>query len=80
MTVFKCDICGFYYDGYYDGTLDSSQCNTIAICFRCINGFIRESKNYDICPNCLTAFSQFLYDRRHLPAKKVIDQEKWRGE
>lgn len=79
MKVFKCDLCGKYYDGYV-GAIDDVNCNTISI----VNteGLYdpRNHKMYDTCPDCLTAFSQFLYGRQHPQKKKVLDQEGWRGE
>ena len=79
MKVFKCDICGNYYDPY-EGKVDDYDVNAIVTApFDDFHG-TQAQRRYDCCPDCLIAFSQFLYDRRHPQAKKVIDQEEWRGE
>ena len=79
MKVFKCDICGNYYDPY-EGKIDGYEVNAILIGnFDGLSSTDVE-KRYDSCPNCLTAFSQFLYDRQHPREKKILDQERWREE
>lgn len=72
MKTFKCDLCGIYYEPYEQRVYDL-VCNTITISSprNDLPPTLKASESYDVCRDCLTAFMQFLWDRRHLPEKRT---------
>ena len=68
MTVFKCDICGVFYDPYnFYGNQKTDEPNTICLARNSASSMpmLPHIQTFDTCPECMEAFEKFLKSRRN---------------
>lgn len=68
MLIKKCDRCGKYFkdvDSNLSGLTANIQANHIIIgCTDTYNSF-NKIKCWDLCPNCIEAFNDWVHGRKH---------------
>lgn len=67
MTVFKCDICGAFYDPYnFYGNQETDKPNTICLARNSASLMLMPHiQTFDTCPECMEAFEKFLKSRHN---------------
>ena len=63
----KCDRCGKLYEYYPQG--NKSQCNGVQRIYITITGGYDSGKPCDLCPECMTAFDEFMINGKFMENK-----------
>ena len=63
----KCDRCGKFYEFYPMG--HKSQCNGVQRIYRHKNGNLEYEGKHDVCPECMSAFDEFMIKGKFIEEK-----------
>ena len=66
----KCDRCGKLYEFYPQG--NKSQCNGVQRIYGRINGGYDTDRPNDLCPECMSAFDEFMIRGKFMDVKKEV--------
>lgn len=67
MRAMKCDRCGKLYE-HYDGNKafkETEKANAISLIDRDLDKEYYSRKTYDLCPDCMRKFEDFLKGKSH---------------
>ena len=63
----KCDRCGKLYEYYPEG--NKVRYNGVQRMYRDLGGSFRYEKLFDLCPECMNAFDEFMTKGKFVEAK-----------
>lgn len=63
----KCDRCGKFYDHYSKGV--NTLYNGAQRMHRDLGGSFGYEKSFDLCPECMDAFDEFMIDGKFMEEK-----------
>ena len=63
----KCDRCGKFYDHYSKG--NKEKYNGVQRMYRDLGGSFRYGESLDFCPECITAFDDFMINGKFMEEK-----------
>lgn len=66
----KCDRCGKLYEFYPQG--NKPQRNGVQRIYGRINGSYDTDRPYDLCPECMSAFDEFMIRGKFMDVKKEV--------